>query len=66
MLVTPYSWGFVSEKQLAEHGITEGVQLDLTTEKLEELLKHFSIMLKADKKSIVMFVDEHGKRFSHR
>lgn len=66
MIVTPYSWGIVREKQLAEHGITEGVSLDLTTEKLDDLLKHFSIMLKADKKTILMFIDSFGSRFSVR
>lgn len=67
MIVIPYSWGFVSEKQLEEHGIFEGKPLELTIEKLSELVTHFSIMLKSDKnKSLVMFIDEFGKRFSQR
>lgn len=67
MIVIPYSWGFVNQKQLAEHGICEGMPLELTIEKLSELTAHFSIMLKSDKnKSLVMFIDEFGKRFSQR
>jgi len=68
MLVSPYSWGFVSPDAMLKHGLAEGVEIDLSIERLEELVDAFSVMLKKDAKSkrIIMFIDVKGKTFGQR